>query len=75
MAFVARCESPGDKPALPAEDEDRFKKLFEKLDSNKDGRIEVGELASALQKQRVSKSDAAGHAKVGSTSDRTSRRR
>ena len=46
------------------EDEERYKKLFEKLDANKDGRIEVNELAAALQKQSVSKKAAAGHAKV-----------
>ncbi|CAH1779376.1 unnamed protein product [Owenia fusiformis] len=42
----------------------RYKELFEKLDVNKDGRIEISELSTALAaKKNISNSQAVGHAK------------
>ena len=50
---------------MSTQDKDRFKDLFEKLDVNKDGRVEVSELAAALGKLKgVSEKDVAGHAEV-----------
>ena len=49
---------------LSAEEEERFKSLFKKLDINKDGRVEVHELAEGLKSMRVSETHAKGHAKV-----------
>ena len=43
----------------------RFRELFEKLDINHDGKIEVKELAAGLQKLKgVTSYDSAGHAQV-----------
>ena len=46
-------------------DQQRFRELFEKLDINHDGKIEVKELAAGLQKLKgVTSQDSAGHAQV-----------
>ena len=51
--------------SLSEEDEKRYKKLFAQLDVNKDGIIEVGELAKQMRAQRNLKdSDVDGQAKV-----------
>ena len=56
------------KRALSPEDRKRFKTLFEKLDINKDGKIEVNELAKGLTAQKTLKAaDVAGQAKVFKT--------
>lgn len=47
---------------LSEDDERRFKELFNKLDANKDGSIDIKELTSALH--GVAIGDAAGRAKV-----------
>ena len=49
---------------LSAEEEERFQDLFKKLDVNKDGRIEIHELAEGLKTMRVPETHAKGHAKV-----------
>ncbi len=50
--------------SVSEEDRIRFRQLFAKLDVNKDGRIEVNELAVALRAQAVPEKDAKGHAHV-----------
>jgi len=45
------------------DDHKRFEELFSKLDVNKDGKIEIGELTSALAAAR-NVSDADQHAQV-----------
>ena len=37
------------EPQVSEEDTERFHKLFDKLDINKDGKVEVKELAAALK--------------------------
>ena len=57
--------SPVGAKELTPEDRKRFGELFEKLDVNKDGKIEVSELAKGLKAQKtVKESDIAGQAKV-----------
>lgn len=52
---------------LSEDDERRFKELFDKLDANKDGSIDIKELTSALH--GVTAGDAAGRAKVNKSID------
>ncbi len=61
--------SNDDKPLSPS-DAERFKQLFSKLDVNKDGKIEVRELAEGLQSMRggVASGDAKGQAQVSANS-------
>ena len=50
---------------VSAADSARFRELFEKLDANKDGKIEVNELAQGLQTLRgVGTPASKGHAQV-----------
>ena len=51
-------------PKLSAEEEERFQALFKKLDVNKDGRVEIHELAEGLKSMKVPEAHAKGHAKV-----------
>ena len=46
------------------EDMTRFQDLFSRLDVNKDGKIEVKELADALKAQHGSRGDTHKHAEV-----------
>ena len=61
---MAKPEGSSDSTKLSAEDRQRFKDLFIKLDVNKDGSIEVSELAAALRLQKIPEKQAVGHAKV-----------
>ena len=54
---------------LTPEDEKRLSDLFERLDINKDGRINVKDLTEALHQLQVPKAMVPGHAKVNCQSD------
>ena len=49
---------------MSKEERDRFRDLFQKLDVNKDGRIEIEELSKGLKSLQVPEKDAKGHAQV-----------
>ena len=49
---------------VSGEDRQRYRVLFDNLDADKNGTVEVGELAAALRLQKVSDKQAEGHAQV-----------
>ena len=54
-----------DKKGISAEDQARFKILFNQLDVNKDGKIEIRELTEGLKKLKgIRDEKIEGHAKV-----------
>ena len=57
--------SDSDDLTMTKEDKERFEKLFAKLDVNKDGKVEVKELAAALKEMKgFSEENVSRHAKV-----------
>jgi len=56
-------EGSANNSMVSDEDKQRYRALFVKLDADKNGTVEVGELAAALRLQKVSDKQAAGHAK------------
>ncbi|ELT87744.1 hypothetical protein CAPTEDRAFT_211764 [Capitella teleta] len=56
---------PPGEATMSKEDSARYKDLFSKLDVNKDGIVEVGELAKVMRAQKnLKESDVEGQAKV-----------
>ena len=57
-------DKTGEK-SMSFEDQKRYKELFDKLDVNKDGKVEIKELADGLKKMRgVSGKEMQTHAQV-----------
>lgn len=57
--------APKQPSAMSVDEKKRFKELFDKLDVNKDGKVEIGELAEGLRKLKgVSSKETQGQAEV-----------